>query len=501
MSRIQTLIIISIALLSSTACQKEIKFTDNSNAKLDFSTDTVHFDTVFTTIGSTTQQFRIYNRNSNAIKTTVKLAGGSNSNYRLNIDGRPSNQFNDLEIRGNDSAYIFVEVNVDPQNSNSPLIIRDSILFSTNGNLQDVKLVSYGQDVHLFKDSVIQTQTWINDKPYLIYNNILLDSAETLTIEPGVQIHFHNSSSLLVKGTLNVQGEVDNMVVFQGDRLDYEQDYPGQWGSSSDFEDSEGNNVILGGIHFFQSSISNIINYAEIKNGIIGIQVYPPWENNPVTGVHNVTIANSIIRNMSLLGIDIYSNSMVLINTVVANCGYHCVRLMHGGSYGFYHSTIANYMPGNFGGREASALAITNYFVSDETATIMPLHATFGNTIIHGNNNSSVEDDLVIDQQTAEGMIFELLFDHCMIRLGDEYNTSDTSIYNNIIRHKDSLPRFVDYELGNFRLDTLSAAINYGSTEYAKLFPTDLDGNDRTNDLGPDIGAYERQLSDGILEE
>ncbi len=486
MNRALLYIIAVIAASLSISCQDQVEFTSDSNAKLSFSTDTVHFDTVFTTIGSTTQQFRIYNKNSNTIKTDIKLAGGSGSYYRLNIDGMSTDQVNDLEIMGNDSVYVFVEVNVDPQNSNSPLVITDSIEFATNGNIQDIKLVSYGQDVHLFKDSVIGTQTWQNDKPYLIYNSILVDSLETLTIEPGVQIHFHPNSSLLVKGTLLVNGTKDEMVVFQGDRLDADyKELPGQWGAT--FFDENGNHVVLGGIHLLQGSLNNNINYAEIKNSNIGIQVdyFNEASNKPT-----LTLSNSIIKSMSLIGIEARTSSISMNNTVIGNCGYYCMRLMYGGSYEFYHSTFANYYPSYFGGRSGEAIAFNNYYVSNDEVTLIPFNAKFGNCIIHG--NGAVEDELIIDKYPESTATFDYEFDHCMLKLGDEFDTSDENIYKNIIRHPDSLPRFIDTDIGNFRLDTLSSAIDKGSSVYGNQFPLDQDGNSRTIDIAPDMGAYER---------
>ena len=109
------------------SCHDNDKFTDSPSARLEFSTDTVKFDTVFTTIGSVTKQFRVYNRNKEAVRTSVSLA--DKGFYRLNIDGVAANSLDNLEIRGNDSAFIFVEVTIDPQNSNSPIVVLDSIQY------------------------------------------------------------------------------------------------------------------------------------------------------------------------------------------------------------------------------------------------------------------------------------------------------------------------------------------------------------------------------------
>ena len=42
-------------------CSKDVTFTDDPSCKAEFSTDTLSFDTVFTSIGSATDCFKIYN--------------------------------------------------------------------------------------------------------------------------------------------------------------------------------------------------------------------------------------------------------------------------------------------------------------------------------------------------------------------------------------------------------------------------------------------------------
>jgi len=178
------------------SCKKDNFITDSS-AKLEFSTDTVMFDTVFTTIGSTTQQFKIYNRHNEFVKvSSIYLANGNTTKFRLNINGIRATKIENVEIPPKDSLFIFVEVTLDPNNTNNPLAIIDSMVCVTNGNVQDVKLVAFGQDVHLIKGQIIQSQTWNNDKPYLVYNSMLVDSLHTLTINAGTKIYFHRGSTM-----------------------------------------------------------------------------------------------------------------------------------------------------------------------------------------------------------------------------------------------------------------------------------------------------------------
>ena len=478
--KIASILSLFLVIISVFSCRETVNFSTDPDATLSFSTDTVQFDTVFTTIGSTTKQFRFYNSSSSPVKTTISLAGGSNSYYRLNIDGQSLNEIKDYEIQANDSAFIFVEVNVDPQNSNSPMVIDDSIIFYTNGNQQNVKLVAYGQDVHLYNDSVIDTRNWPADKPYLIYNSVLINEGATLTIEAGAQIYFHNESAMWVLGTLDVKGTAENRVVFQGDRLDKWYEYlPGQWYG---YYHNDSINYLTGGIHFWQGSKDNIINHAIIKNGVKGIQVdYVGESNNPT-----LILSNSIVKNMSAIGLLAQTSYVVVTNTVIANCGYYAVVLSYGGHYEFYHSTIGNYY--EFDTRKTESLVFNNYYTVDNETTAFDFSAVFGNSIIYGN----LENEFIADFAATDEVQVGFLFDNCMMKLDKDFDTDNENIFKNIIRHKDSLPKFINTYEGNYRLDTLSAAKDKGSTYYSSFFPDDQDGNDRTFDGKPDLGAYER---------
>ena len=85
-------------LLLNTGCRKN-KLTTNGH--LEFSIDTLVFDTVFTTVGSTTEQFKIYNRNTRPINIDeVELMGGSNSPFRINLDGISATTHENIQLEG-----------------------------------------------------------------------------------------------------------------------------------------------------------------------------------------------------------------------------------------------------------------------------------------------------------------------------------------------------------------------------------------------------------------
>src|SRR5690349_20229133 len=122
---------ISLVLLSCCivlfSCRKD-SFITAPDAKLSMTADTLKFDTVFTTTGSITQSFKIINENNRKLLlTSVKLMGGVNSAFKINADGTVGPEVTNLEIEANDSIYVFMQVNVNPNAANLPFIIRDSI--------------------------------------------------------------------------------------------------------------------------------------------------------------------------------------------------------------------------------------------------------------------------------------------------------------------------------------------------------------------------------------
>ena len=98
-------ILLLITILSNS-CKKDILSSDGA---LSFSEDTVLFDTVFTTVGSATRQFKIYNRSSDEVNiSSIMLAGGQQSNYRMNLDGVPGIAYSNVTIPAKDSLFVFV---------------------------------------------------------------------------------------------------------------------------------------------------------------------------------------------------------------------------------------------------------------------------------------------------------------------------------------------------------------------------------------------------------
>jgi len=457
------------------SCEDD-KYLSSPDAQLRFSNDTIMFDTVFTTIGSTTRILKVFNNyKEKLLISSVKIGGGDLSNFRMNVNGIAGNEVLDLEIPPKDSIFIFIEVTVDPVGQSMPMVVQDSIEFKTNFKTQKIPVIAWGQDFHLIRSKVLKNETWTNDKPYLVYNYAYVDTLSTLTIEEGTKIHFHKGAGLYVKGKLEVKGTFADPVVFTADRL--ENDYknvPEQWN----------------GILLFSGSHGNLINYGHIRNAVIGIQVGTIEHE----GFATLTLANSKIENMSYAGIFSLKSKIYAYNSLIDNCGFYAAALLVGGEYEFYHTTIANYWGGwSRKPRSTSSLAISNFLPvpkSDGTSTVYQGDLNkliFANSIIYGNN--PVEIELGNNRKN----LFNYYFDHCIIQMPDTFSTSDKNHFNNIWKGNKFDPKFIDVSKKLiFELDTLSPAKDLGNLTYSKLFPFDMKGKDRTADKAPDLGAYER---------
>lgn len=451
-----------IVLAAFSACRKEDDVTTDPSAKLEFSLDTVLFDTVFTGFGtqkpaSVTKQLRIYNRNKNAVRTTIRVANMFSSYFKINIDGIAGPEVRDYEIRGKDSIFLFVQIYINPDNALNPFVINDSLIFETNGNIQDVQLVGWGQNAHYFNgEEIACNTTWTNDKPYVIYNSVLVPQGCKLTIQEGVRIHSHIGSTFYVGGTLEVNGTKANPVTFESDRLeDAYKEIPSQWV----------------GIRFLPRSINNKITYAVIKNGIVGVEA----DSIPVNGIENLNISHTIIRNMSGAGIVGYTSTIKATNCLVHNMGTYSFVGELGGNYTLYHCTFSAY--NNFQGRTDPSFYLSNANFEPEggPVTINNLTYDVANCIIDG----SEEDEVELNTE-GQGIITKNLR-FCLIKQTKEgvVPTNANNLFN-------LDPLYKNFNKNDFKLSAASPCINKGTNVGV---PIDFDGE--TRDAQPDIGCYE----------
>lgn len=344
-------------------------------------------------------------------------------------------------------------------------------MFVSGKNISHVNFWAAGQNTIVLNNQLIKTQEWTNAKPYLIIGTLTVDSSETLKIKEGTRIYLHKSASILVKGTLHVYGTHDKPVFFKGDRLDSDYDsIPGQWGT----------------IQLLGNSGLHVIEYANIRNGTIGIQVGDYSKTNQVS----LQLTNTVVSNMGYSCILAYSANINARNCVIANSKAIVCNLLNGGSYQFTHCTLANY-----GARYVMhdsyqpCLQLRNYYTfinaneKEETITADLQSADFRNSIIYGNTSN----EIALNQKPDKA--FNYLFQNCLIKTSVNI-TADSHFLNCIVN---KTPAFIKPQEENFHLDTLSNAKDGGDPNIANEIPYDLDNNSRLNDKAPDIGAYERK--------
>ncbi|HTE11263.1 MAG TPA: hypothetical protein VK645_09835, partial [Chitinophagaceae bacterium] len=361
-------------------CKKDT-FITSKDARVLLSADSLHFDTVFTTTGSVTQLFKIKNGNSQKLKIdNVILKGGTASAFKINVDGITGPGVKNIELDANDSIFVFVTATIDPSLAAQPFIIRDSIGIESNGNSQFVQLEAWGQNAHFLRNLKITGNTvWTNDLPYVILGGLQVDTAATLTIQKGCKIYLHADAPLLVDGSLQVNGEKDDIarVYFNGDRLDYPyNEYPAGWP----------------GIYFRSTSKNNVLQYAVIRNAYQGLVAQQPSINaNP-----KLTLNECIIDNIYDVGIYGIETSISAANCLTSNCGKN-VQLVYGGNYQFIHCTMPT-IANNYIAHKDPVLYISNYVQAGGNVFTDDLSAVFTNCIIWAENGTA-ENEVITSKQ------------------------------------------------------------------------------------------------------
>lgn len=469
------LLVLSSLLFAS--CDDDETYTTSPSALLTFSEDTIRFDTVFTTIGSSTQLFKVYNRGDESLMLpSVRLASGGRSGFRVNVDGMSGTEFADVEVRSGDSLYVFVEVTVDPRNEDNPFLLRDSLQFLLqSGFYQQVQLEAYGQDMVVLRGAIFSADTLLaGHRPYVVYDSLRVDSSATLRLSEGVRLHFHNGAFMRVYGTLKAEGTLDNPVVFRGDRLDRMFDYlpydrlDNQWG----------------GVILHASSFDNHLNHVDIHSGSWGIRC-----DSSASDRNKLTIENSVIHNVAGDALSVVNGRIWVGNSELTNAGSHCLKV-RGGDVQVVCSTLANFYPWAYRG---ATISLSNEFC--------PLtRAEFRSSVITGYSSN----ELMLMRDKSDTLAFNYRFSHCLLNIpadsigadtlpdGRYYHVRIDSLGHDVNRITNFPLIDTDIFYYDFSLDSLSQAVGAGSADDARLFyPLDRLGRNRLEDEASDAGARE----------
>ena len=491
MSYYKYFLLTGILILLLNACFKE-EFITESGAVVEFSTDTLTFDTVFTTVGSATRSFRIINPHNLPIKIArIELDLGENSIFRFNVDGitYPNGIAENIEVWAKDSIWIFVEVTVNPDQpiTISPFVINEKLTFTTNGQSQQVDLEAWGQNANYIPNNTFNGQiailscdlnevVWDDPKPYVIYGLLLIDSC-TLRIPEGTNIYIHGGIArndfgiyddgilwVLQNGKLIAEGTLENPVTIQGDRLEESfREQEGQWS----------------GVRIGAGSQGNRLTHTIIKNSIVGVRV---------DSAGSMEISNCQIYNTASSGIIGIHANITTQNTLLHSNNGIGVLLRYGGKYKFDYVTVANY------GNSSESLYMDNFFCYNEDCSvgnIFRLDATLTNCIFTGSNT----DEISMADASSPGDLFQwdVSFRNCIVRvdelLDDNQFPNFFDFCKNCIRNDDFEDTlFESIDKNDYHLDTLSIA-EQGARIIGNL-QFDLEGRERDPTM-PDIGCYE----------
>lgn len=440
-------------------------FTTSPADVLTFSRDTVSFDTVFTDLGTPTARLVVRNKAKKGVNISSIRFRNPQTRFSLNVDGVSGSEFHDVEIRGRDSIYVFIECYIPADEADSPTLVEDELEFITNGVTQDVRVEAWGQNVTRLRNVRVDGEMRLTaDRPYVVFDSLTVERGAVLRIDPGAQLLFHDGASLVVEGRLEAVGTTDRRIHLRGDRLDNvlpDVSYDimaGQWK----------------GVRIGAESFDNRLEYVDMRSTVQGLVV----DSTANLTRQKLTLLNSWLHN---------SQESVLTSRYAKVDAYGCifseaagpVVSLTGGSHDFLQCTVANnYL---FSAIRGPLLSLRHVLPAHTDENEQPLmQARFGNTIIYGLAGDLNEEDLTGSQ---------VYFNYVSLKS----KGSDDENFRNCLWDTDPL----------FLTDRPSYYFNYGLQDdspvaaagdpalVTALVRLDMEGHDRLADGNPSLGALQ----------
>ncbi|MBO5865071.1 MAG: hypothetical protein J6Q73_03355 [Bacteroidaceae bacterium] len=446
------------------SCVEEAEFSSSPSYRLEFSCDTVSFDTLFTQVMSPTAKFLVRNRNDKSLRiSSVQLAGGGASPFSVLVDGQYGTSMYDLQLRAKDSLYVLASVTVDRNGGDAPLMVKDSLVFTLESGVQQgVLLLAYGRDVTFLRGVDVAADSTFASGHYVVYDSLTVAQGAKLTLQPATTLYFHDKAFLKVNGCLEALGTAEAPIVFRGDRTDRMFHYlpydriPGQWD----------------GVVFTSTSNDNVLSYCDIHSANYGVRV-----EQGDTVQNRITIESSKVQNFHGNALELVMARATAVNSLFANSQGNCVKVV-GGDVRFIHCTIANFYVWR---QRDVALALHNSL----NGVPAPLRgALFANCVIAGSKDDEVMGHLTNLGDTVPNPV-NYRFENSLI------NTVDTadSCFVNIVYDSIAVSpfgkehfRLIDHDVFDydFRLTAESKARGLANDEYLEQLRVDIDGVLRT---------------------
>lgn len=371
--------------MAAVSCISD-EFTTSPSDTLVFSTDTVTFDTVFTGEGTPTARLVVHNRAKKSVNVSSIRFASDAGIFSMNVDGVSGKTFSDVEIRGEDSIFVFIECLIPESQTAKPWLVSDKLQFVTNGVTQNVEVEAYGQNVTRLRALTVESDmTLTAERPYVIFDSLKVAPGAVLTVEPGASLLFHDKASLIVEGTLSAVGAPGALIDMRGDRID-------------DVLPDVSYDIMAGqweGVVIRQGSFDNRLEYVDMRSTRTGLTV----DSCGVADRQKLLLFNSWLHN---------SQGNALTSAYAQVAAYGCcfseaagaVVELTGGSHEFVQCTIANnYL---FSAIRRPLLCLSHLLPEDAESNALPLMtADFSNCIIYG-----LAGDLNIGDLTGSAVYF-----------------------------------------------------------------------------------------------
>ena len=193
---------------------------------------------------------------------------------------------------------------------------------------------------YVYSQTITGNTTWtLQNSPYFLQGNVVVNKGVTLTIKPGVTVNF-GSYQLTIAGTLKAQGSIDMVIVFSSS---------GSSNQRIDFTPTSADSVVDTALIY---SVPIIISggYTQISNNY-----FASTSSTPIT-VNNASssIQNNSINFQSCNGIQINGGSVIILNNVIKGQGQN---------YGIYTQGAASIFNNNITNCFSGIYAVTQSII------------------------------------------------------------------------------------------------------------------------------------------
>jgi len=362
------------------------------------------------------------------------------------VNGQEGSSFENNSLLGGDSLLILISATIENKQANEIYQAYDSLMFQLPNQEQNVKLLTWAENVNVISGEIPCNSVWDSQKPYLLKDVVSIPAGCSLRIAKGTRIYAFNGAKIEVEGSLQAMGEADSVVKFRYFRREY------------DFENALG---AWRGIYLQKGSSQNTFVFTELSNATIGISV----------DSSEVFLQQVVLRDMAEVGVFGRKSKVLMQNTLITNCILGALQATQGGEYELVHCTFTNYEY-NFN-REEQAGTV---FINENHPDTMKIRLF--NSIFWGN----LSDEIIFS-----GEKIDLSAGHSIFRttLFEEALNLNNNLVNLQGERTDSL--FTNPRLYDFSLPSISPAVGKGISTSVGI---DILG--KTRKITPDIGAYER---------